>query len=133
MFDVNAVMNGVGTRLATIAGLTVFDFIADNMSPPAAMVGLPDVAYDSTMARGSDDGTITVFVFVSRADAESARDELSAYMAGSGSKSIKAAIEADTTLNGSAHTARVVSATSDLITVGGVDYLAAEFTINVVA
>lgn len=133
MIDVNAVMNGVGTRLATITGLNVIDYVPESLSPPSAVVRIPSVEYDSTMARGCDDGTLTVEVYVSRADAESSRDELAAYMAGSGSKSIKAAIEGDVTLGGAADTVRVVSAVPDYMNVGEVAYLVAVFTINVVA
>lgn len=126
-------MDGIGVRLATITGLNVLDYSPASIFPPAATVSLPEVSYDSTMGRGCDDATFTVLVLVSRADAESARDEIVAYMAGSGSKSVKAAIEGDVTLGGAADTTRVVSAAPVSVTLGGVDYIAAEFVINVVA
>lgn len=131
--NVNAVMDGIGTRLATITGLRVHDYIADSITPPAAMVSLPDVTYDSTMSRGSDDCSVDVIVFVGRASDRASRDQLADYIHGTGSKSIKAAIEGDVTLNGSAQTARVQSATAEVMTVAGNDYLAATFTIEVVA
>lgn len=131
--DINGVMDGLGERLSTIAGLTVVDYTPDKVFPPIAVVDLPEISYDSTMARGCDDGVFTITVFVSRNDAETARDTLSEYMAGSGDKSVKAAIEGDVSLGGAAQTVRVMSATPQYIDHGNVKYLAADFTVHVVA
>lgn len=131
--NVNNVLDGIGTRLATITGLRVHTYTADRVSPPAAMLSLPDVTYDSTFGRGSDDATVELIVLVGKVSDRTSRTALGEYMNGTGTKSIKAAIEADDTLNGAAQTSRVASATAEIWTVGGDEYLAAVFTINVVA
>lgn len=132
--DVSTVMDGLGVRLATISGLRVFDFAADSFSPPAALVGLPDtVEYDLTMVRGADRAAFQVYVLVGKVSDRSARDQLAAYMAGTGSSSVKAAIEAGETLGGAAHTTRVTGASVATVTSAGVEFLAAIFDVDVVA
>lgn len=132
--DLNAVMDGLGVRLATISGLRVFDYPTDQLEPPAAVVGLPlEVAYDYTKGRGSDRALFPVFVVVGGAFARAARDALGPYLAGAGSSSIKAAIEADRTLAGACATLGVANVRSDGsgITVNGVRYTGAIFEVEV--
>lgn len=133
-FDLDAVMEGIGVRLETIAGLRVFDYPADTVAPPAAVVGLPTVIpYDNTKGRGSDRATIPVFVVVGPSDSRVARSALSPYVAGAGAQSIKAAIEADRTLGGACATLAVAPARTDGsgITVNGVRYTGAIFDVEV--
>lgn len=132
--DVNAVMDGLGVRLATISGLRVLDYPAENVPVPCAVVSFPGrVEYDSTMARGADEATFEVHVLVGRVEARTARDKLAAYMAGSGSSSVKAAIEGDVTLAGAADSLRVTEASPVSFQMGGQDLLAATFQIHVIA
>lgn len=132
--DLNAAMDGLGVRLATISGLEVKDYNADAVYPPAAVITLPEIIeYDESMGRGTDRCTIPVWVFVGKISERSARDALAAYMSGTGSSSIKSAIEADSDLAGAAHTCRVMTAEPIAATVGGVEYLAAIFNVEVVA
>lgn len=132
--DLNAVMDGLGVRLATISGLRVFDYPTDQLEPPAAVVGLPtEIAYDYSKARGFDRATFPVFVVVGGAFARAARDALGPYLAGSGPQSIKAAIEGDRTLAGACATLGVAVGRSDGsgITVNGVRYTGAIFEVEV--
>jgi hypothetical protein len=127
--DLNTVMDAIGTRLLTISGLRVYDFSADQVAVPAGVVGLPEtVEYDSTFARGSDRIVIPVHLMVSKVSDRSGRDALAPYVAGTGTKSIKAAV--DGTLGGTVQTARVMSATPQTFTVAGVDYLGASFRVE---
>lgn len=128
--NVGAVMAGLGTRLRTISGLRVHDYAADQVSPPTAVVALPEVTFDSTMARGSDDAEFPIHVLVGKVSDRASATKLAAYLSGG---SVKAAIEADPTLAGACQTLRVESASPSVMTVAGVDYLAATFTVNVVA
>lgn len=128
------VMDGLGAALAAITGLRVLDFPPDSISVPAAVVSFPDtIIYDSTMARGSDETTIKVHVLVGKVSDRSARDALCPYLDGTGASSIKAAIETDVTLGGAAQTARVTDATISTMMVGGVEYLAGTFSIDLLA
>jgi hypothetical protein len=129
--DLNALMDAVGVALAGITGLRVFDFQADAATPPAAIVGMPsEVAYDFTKGRGSDHVTIPVTVLVGRVVDRSARDDLSAYVAGAGSKSVKATLDGN--LSGAVQTCRVSAARIEVVQLGAVDYLGATFDLEVV-
>lgn len=124
------VMDEVGTALGTISGLRVYDFPADQISPPAAVLAYPDqVTYDGTYGRGMDRLTIPVLVMVGKVEDRTARDNLVPYADGSGSKSIKAAVEAGTYT--ACDTVRVTQVTFDVVTVGGVDYAAALFDLDI--
>lgn len=128
-----AVLDGLGARLATISGLRVKDYLADAVAPPTAVVAIEAIAYDATMARGLDGGTFLVHVLVAKASDRAARDNLDGYLASSGAKSVKAAIEADPTLGAAAQSTRVQSAAVSVMTVAAIDYLAATFTVDVIA
>lgn len=128
--NLRTVMVQLGTQLDTIAELNVFSFPNDTVVPPAAMVLWPvDVAYDMTYGRGSDRMTLQVVVVVGRADSESTRDALSAYIDGSGPRSVKQVLEAGT------YTAfdgvRVVGADIGSWTIADTPYMAALFDLDI--
>lgn len=125
----NATMDAIGVRLLTITGLRVFDYTADSIAVPAAVVGLPDVTYDNTKGRGFDFATYPVHLLVSKVSDRASRDKLAAYLVGTGGASVKAAV--DGTLGGTVQVARVASAALSTMTVAGVDYLAATFQVEV--
>lgn len=127
-------MDGLGTRLATITGLRIYDFPPDSLAVPAAIVSFPDsIDYDSTFGRGSDECTIPVHVVIGKVSDRNARDQLVLYLNGTGTKSIKAVIEADVTLNGSAQTSRVTIATIQTVSMSGAEYLSARFMVHVIS
>lgn len=128
MVSVSSIMDTLGDALEEIEGLRVFPYYADRVHPPAVVVGWPDsYAYDSTMARGADTLVFPVTVVVGRADARSSRDQLSLYADGSGSTSVKQAIEE------LGPWVRVMSAEFGVVSIAGVEYLAATFDVEVVA
>lgn len=134
MASVSGIRDGLKTRLATIIGLRAHDTAPGQVQPPAAIVTPGTIQFDSTMARGADDFTFVITLLVSAAVDRTAQDALDAYLAGSGAKSVKAAVEADVSLGGAAHFARVVGVNQyGLIEYGGVQYLGAEFLVQVTA
>lgn len=136
MASVTTIRDALRTRLRTISGLRVPDRPPGEISPPTAIVRGPAIDYDSTMSRGSDDFTFTVTLLVSRAWDRAAEDQLDAYLAGSGSSSIKATLEAAPAGLGesSVDFVRVASTTEpDSIPVGDIDYFGVEFTVEVTA
>lgn len=129
-----SIRDGIVTRLQTIAGLTAYDHIPGHVNVPAATVSRRVTRFDSVMARGADDFEYVVRVLVSNADPKLAQEQMSEYLAGSGAKSIKAAIEGDQTLAGVVDFARVREAAEEGIThVGDVDYMAVDFVVEVTA
>lgn len=124
--NVNTAMDAIGTALATVTGLRVFDFRPGSAQPPFAFVDFPTVTYDHTHARGTDRAVFPVLVAVGNASDRASRDEISAYVAGTGSSSIKTALDA-------AGLRRVGDAEPvDLVLAAGT-YLAYKFNVEVTA
>lgn len=99
---------GLAAALGTISGLRVNENATDDPVPPCAVLSMNTLTFDSTLARGADQMEWTVTLIVGRADDRAAMRRLETWMAGSGATSVKAAIEADTTLGGRVLMARVV-------------------------
>lgn len=136
MASFSALRSGLATRLATITGLNVYANPVGLINPPAALV-IPAgdfLHFDATMGRGSDNFTFTIRLLVAETVADLGQDALDAYLAGSGASSIKAAIEAGTTLAGIASFAVVTGAGGyGGYEYGGIDYLGVDFSVEVTA
>lgn len=128
--DIVAVMDDLGAALETISGLRVVPYWPGSVTPPAAVVGMPDVEFDAAYARGADRMSVPVHVLVSFANPRAARSALAGYVAGSGSSSVKAAIDGHTPTAYDVATVQRVQHTT--MTVGDTTYLAATFTIDIV-
>ena len=135
MASLTSIRNGIGTNLGNISTLTVFNFVPDFIEPPTAVVGVVEtIEYDTTIQRGADKYEIPIFVYVSRVDAQDSQETLDGYLASTGASSVKAQIESDVTLGGSANSSRVVEAKEvGVYTVNNIDYLGAEFIVEVIA
>ena len=128
--DLGAAMDAIGVGLSSIAGLRVADYAKDSANPPQALVSLPEtVEYDAVAGRGADRVVIPVTVLVGKVSERAARDLLAQYVSGTGSKSVKTAIEAA----GAGQTVRVTNARVDVVTIAAVDYLGASFDVEVFA
>lgn len=95
--DVKAAMQAIGAALDTVTGLQVYDYPADKVVPPCAVVAFPDlIVYDETVRRGLDRARFKVWVVVSRAVDRSAADQLADLLSGAGSAStsVVAALDA---------------------------------------
>lgn len=87
------VREGYATALRQIHGLTVSTTQNSNIQPPHALISLPSGQYDSTFGRGSDQLTLQVIVYISRADDPVGLELLDDYVAGHGSRSVKTVLE----------------------------------------
>jgi hypothetical protein len=124
------VMDEVGAALSTMDNLNVYPYNADSVVPPAVVIGWPDqIEYDQTYGRGSDKITLPMWVVVGRQDQRTSRDRLAVYLDGAGDKSIKALVDGGTYT--ACDTVRVATASPVALTLGGVDYLAAAFDIEI--
>jgi hypothetical protein len=128
--DLAAVMAEMGTKLDAIPGLNVKPYTADNITAPAAIVELPDTyTFDETFGRGSDSMSLMVTVAVAKVDAKNAHTQLAKYANGSGTYSVKAALEAGS--NSAYDTLRVSGITFGQVKFASVAYLAAIFSVDV--
>ena len=135
MASLTSIRNGIGTNLGNISSVSVYNYVPDSIEPPTAVVGVvQSVDYDSTLSRGADTYTIPILLYVSRVDAQDSQETLDGYLASSGASSIKAQVESDETLDGSAQSCRVVEADNyGVYNVNNIDYLGVEFTVEVIA
>lgn len=94
--DLFAVMTEVDTRLKTIPGLSVEMGWAGKLARVPAAVQYPPARldFDLTYGRGTDQySDLIVVVFVGRANNRQALKDITPYLAGSGTKSIKAKLD----------------------------------------
>lgn len=127
----SAVRNGLKANIATIRGIRIYDLIPDVIVPPCAIVGQLDLTFDINNSRGLDQANVDVFVIVQRFSERSGQDALDKYLAGSGTDSIKAAIESDLTLGGACNTLRVTSAESGTYQNNDQEFLSYRYRITV--
>lgn len=108
----------------TVAGLRVHAAPGTRVVPPAFIVGYPElITFDATMGRGADRIELPAFVLVGRTSERAGAATLLGFLAGGGSTSLKAAIEAGTYT--AADSVHVASATVSAISAEGVEYLGA--------
>lgn len=104
------IRTGLGTDI--IAGRT-YAYGIDSPNPPAAIV-LPSngdfVDYDVTFDDGQDDFELVVKVLMGSADDRTGQAQLLAYLARTGSTSLRQAIYGDSTLGGVVSDLKVVGA-----------------------
>lgn len=132
--SVQTIGDGIKTRLQTITGLRVFapDELPDSINEFPAAVILPGETVYHAHFGGDADYTFRIIVMTGKQDNPSALNRLLPYLELTGTSSVKAAIETDATLNGSADDCKVVSNTGLGVTSwGGVSYLSTEFTLQV--
>lgn len=130
-----SIMDAVATRLDTIEGLRVFAY------PPAtvqggggafAVVSYPEkINYDQTYGRGlTMVSGLEVVVAVGKPTDRTARDRATRYVSDQDPTSVKVALEA-APAPATWDDLRVVSCDFDVVTIAGIDYLAALFSIDV--
>ncbi len=129
---ISSLRGGAATALDTIAAIrTVYDYIPDTApATPSAIVGNVSIDWDDANARGLDAATFSVYVVVSRMSERSGADTLDSLLAGSGSGSVKTALESGGTLSGSCSTMRVTRATPVSLSMGGVEFFAYEYEVE---
>lgn len=131
--NVEEIMDAVAARLATIDGLLAYAYPQDKVSAtPVAVVSYPAVYnFDATYARGHDDLMLPVVLVVGRAaDARALKVALLAFIAGDGPSSVKEVLEAEPLPDG-IDAIRVPTVEVTPITIGGTDYVAAVFDVEI--
>lgn len=131
MTNINGVRDALKANLQTIARLRIYDAIPDVVVPPCAVVGQLDIQFDVDNARGLDQASVDVFVIVQRISERAGQDRLDEFLAGSGSGSIKTALESDRTLGGLVDTLRVISAESGTYSAGDASFLSYRYNLTI--
>lgn len=95
MADLDTVRAGLAAKLATIAGLRVYETAEERIAPPAVVITPGEgvfIEYDTTMDGDSHDLTFLLHLFIERRSDRAGQENLDPYVATSGAQSIPAAI-----------------------------------------
>jgi hypothetical protein len=124
---------GLANNLKTIKGLRVVETLPDVVNPPMAMIGLTKIAYNQQNQKSMAEYTFKITVVLGRVSERTAQQSLDVLVA-PGVGSVKTAVESDRTLGGFAYETFIPELTAyGAITVNGIDYLSAEFSVQVFA
>ena len=124
---------GMGTNLETIAGIRVYEEVPDSPALPCAAIRLERVTYDVAFQRGATEYGFVVQTVVTRATVQRAQRKLDQFIDTS-ARSVKTAIESDSSLGGAAFDVRVEEVRDiNPVTIGGLEYLAVDFAVTVLA
>ncbi|MCZ7413041.1 hypothetical protein [Streptomyces sp. WMMC897] len=129
-----AVVLPAGVRKLTCSG-----FVPDAVTEPHFFVGEYQQTFDRAMRRGLDEIEFTCRVLVGRQDDRAAQELVDAMLSGSGSASLKAAMEAargapgEYALSGAAHDLHVTRSQGPRwYEHAGTQYVGAEMTVKVI-
>lgn len=137
--SLSAIRQGLAANLATIPETQVSPYII-LPTPPTIWVARVDIQYDRAMGsrlagfKYTDEYTATIQAMTDFTEPQRGQEILDQYMAGSGSYSVKDALEADRTLGGVADTIWVSQATGpSLNTFQTFSLLLSEWTVTILA
>lgn len=85
---------GLATAASSVTGLTTTPYVPDTVYEPHFYVGEFSVDFDQTFGRGTDQAIVECVILASRADDLTRASVLAQLLSGSGSLSIKTALEA---------------------------------------
>jgi len=128
--NIDTVMTEVAVLLRLIPNLRVFDYPISTVEPPTALVSLPEITFDLTYGRGSDKFALPVLLVIGKVVDRAARANLAPYVAGSGPRSFKAALELPD-VYASFDTLEVQTCTFDVVEFGAIEYLAGTFMLDI--
>jgi hypothetical protein len=129
------IREALADSLSVIPGLNQSAYLLSNPTPPCAEVQPGETEYDLAMHRGLDRWTLTVRVMVGASTDQGAQRLLDKMIESSGALSVKAAVEADSTLGGACSDCSITRCTGyRLITREGQSpLLGAEWIVEVLA
>lgn len=129
------IRQGLSDRLDTIDGLHCSPYMLPRPEPPAACVLPSRAEFDQEMNNDSTEYYLDCWIYVSPTDLVQAQKNIDLYMAPSGTKSFRAAIDGDSTLGGIVPYCYVIGWTGygSLMDVAGSQMLGASMQVRVAA
>lgn len=127
--NVQDVMEELAAKASAVVPRS-FAYPPDKISPPTFLIELPEkVDFDGAYDRGMDSLTLPAMMLVGRSSDRSSVKNLLPYLAGSGDQSVKQALESGpyTAMD----TVQVAEAELGFYRFADIEYLGAEFTINI--
>lgn len=125
------VMQEIAEKLSMHTGLNVYDYPTDTVTPPAGVIGYPEtITYDETYDGGEMMfNKLPIWMVSDRIDSKSARNQVSAWTAPIGNKSVKQFLDKEN--YNSCDSVHVGEAQFDVTTIADVPYLVALFEVTV--
>jgi len=135
MASVKLIREGIAANLESLKGCQVSAYMLENPTPPTVWVFPGDEDYDLAARRGTDKLTFMVQAIAGIVTDQGAQQLLDEFMDDGGAKSIKAAVESDTTLGGAADDLHVTerSGYQQVTLEGRGRFVFAEWTVEVYA
>ena len=132
MATISSVRTGLRARLATIAGINLYNEWPDTVTPPAAIIRPVSAEYEQTFGADWTSMSLEVLVLVSTKPAiANAEIALEPYISNTGASSVRAAIAGDRTLGGNVRYTFVRGWRNyDVLDVGGFEFLGAVVEID---
>jgi len=132
MGSIASIRAGLASNLSAIDGLQVSAYALSNPTAPCVEIVPASVDYDQALQRGMDTIRMTVRVFVGMAQDIGAQKQLDLYLEGAGATSVKAAVEANSTLGGACSDLRVVNTTGYRVYGADSRLLGAEWEVEII-
>lgn len=132
MSTVTEISDALKNALTVIPGLRVYDYLPDQINPPVGYVGIQSVNYHGAFRGGNPVHTYTITIVVGRVSERASQRALDDFLAYDGDRSVRAALEADPTLQGFIQTLVVVDGGNlSPLTMGDVTYVSIDFSVTV--
>lgn len=132
MSTVTEISDALKNALTVIPGLRVYDYLPDQINPPVGYVGIQSVNYHGAFRGGNPVHTYTITIVVGRVSERASQRALDDFLAYDGDRSVRAALEADPTLQGFIQTLVVVDGGNLApLTMGDVTYVSIDFSVTV--
>jgi hypothetical protein len=131
--DAITVQRGLAAAAGVISGLNTFATLPDAIDPDLFAPVETEIDYHLSFGNGLGGVLFTCGIFTSRGDTEAGRAALADYISPTGSRSLRAAIEADKKLGGACKQLVVERArgAGRLYTIASIDYLGAMIDVRV--
>ena len=134
MASVAQLRAGLASALSNLPGVRVYQTLPDEVNVPAALVSFEKVSFDKASGRSVAMYQFKVTIAVGRTVERLAQSNLDKYVDQSSATSVKVVLEADPSLSGVAYDCYVPELNAyGGITLNGIDYLGAEFSVTIYA
>lgn len=129
---ISQIRSALATSIASVSGLRVYGVIPGVINPPTAIIRRSRTDY-ATEFNGGDTSTFLVTIYLSSADVNASQVAMDEYLSRAGSRSVIAALRADTSLGGVCRSLVIPTVEEyGLTEVSGVNYLTAVVPVMVI-
>lgn len=135
MSTIQSILDEIQGKVSAVDGVVAYAWDVPKITTtPAVLVGLPGrTQYRTSYSRNGKKLTVSMVVLVGKANARAAHKNLLEFMENSGERSVFKLVDSEFTNYTTCDDVTVVDSEPDIWINAGVQYLGAEFTIDVTA